>query len=202
MVDVLVFKGIAPPSPFPATAASGAPPRPNHACCEGGVGVDVCFETLPYPTQQRVQNQSGPTSGRKCYITPAFSGVPNKGDKIKVGPQVGGNATSPKHPRGSPKKGGQNQNWMPNPCLLGGPQVGGNATSPLHSREFPKKGGQNQNWMPNPCLLGGPQVGAKCYITPAFSGMPHKGDKVKAKKRQKNKNKNCPMVSPSLPIAL
>ena len=79
--------------------------------------------------------------------------------QIKVGPQVGGNATSPLHSRGSPKKGGQNQNWMPNPCLLGGPQVGGNATSLLHSRGSPKKGGQNQNWMPNPCLLGGPQVG-------------------------------------------
>ena len=25
----------------------------------------------------------GPTSGRKCYITPAFSGVPIKGDKIR-----------------------------------------------------------------------------------------------------------------------
>ena len=31
-------------------------------------------------------------------------------------------------------KGGQNQNWLPNHCLLEGPQVGGNATSPLHSR--------------------------------------------------------------------
>ena len=23
----------------------------------------------------------GPKSGQKCYITPAFSGIPNKGDK-------------------------------------------------------------------------------------------------------------------------
>ena len=28
---VLLFKSIAPPSQFPATIASGAPPRPNHA---------------------------------------------------------------------------------------------------------------------------------------------------------------------------
>ena len=27
---------------------------------------------------------TGPTSGRKCYVTPAFSGIPNKGDKIKA----------------------------------------------------------------------------------------------------------------------
>ena len=40
---VLLFKGIAPPSPFPATIASGAPPRPNHACFQGR--VDVCSET-------------------------------------------------------------------------------------------------------------------------------------------------------------
>ena len=25
----------------------------------------------------------GPKRGRKCYITPAFSGVPNKGNKIR-----------------------------------------------------------------------------------------------------------------------
>ena len=111
---------------------------------------------------------AGPTSGRKCYITPAFSGVPNKGDKIKGGPQVGGNATSPLHSRGSPKKGGQNQNWMPNPCLLGGPQVGGNATSPLHSRGSPKKGGQNQNWR-------GPQVGGNATSPLHSRGSPKKG---------------------------
>ena len=44
-----------------------------------------------------------------------------------------------------------------------GPQVGGNATSPLHSRGFPINGGQNQKR---------PASGRKCYITPAFSGIP------------------------------
>ena len=48
-----MFKGIAPPSQFPA---SGAPPRLN--------------------------------------ITLAFSGVPNKGDKIKVGPKEQGYAAA------------------------------------------------------------------------------------------------------------
>ena len=27
----------------------------------------------------------GATSGRKCYVTPAFSGVPKQGDKIRSG---------------------------------------------------------------------------------------------------------------------
>ena len=35
----------------------------------------------------------GPKRGRKCYVTPAFSGVPKQGDKVKGGPQVGGSAT-------------------------------------------------------------------------------------------------------------
>ena len=28
-------------------------------------------------------NTLGPKRGRKCYVTPAFSGVPNEGDKIR-----------------------------------------------------------------------------------------------------------------------
>ena len=121
-----------------------------------------------------------PASGRKCCITPAFSGIP--------------------------KQRGTKHNWLPKPCFLGSPQVGGNATSPLHSRGSPDKGGQNQNGLPNPCLLGAhkwaemlphpcilgdpqtkgnkirigcltlafwvPTSGRKCYATLAFSGIP------------------------------
>ena len=166
------------------------------------------------------------TSGRKCYITPAFSGVPkDMVDKIRIvaarkwaemlhhcrilgdpqrhgeqnqnwwGPQVGGNATSPLHSRRSPKDmgnkiriavahkwagmlhhrcilgdpqrhGGQNQNWW-------GPQVGGNATSPMHSRGSPKTLGKKSE-------LVGSTSGRKCYITPAFSGVPKDmGNKIK-----------------------
>ena len=50
----------------------------------------------------------GPNEVRKCYITPTFSGIPNKGE--------------------------QNQKRLPHPCLLGGPKEGGNAMSALHSR--------------------------------------------------------------------
>ena len=104
-----------------------------------------------------------------------------KGDDIRLGPQVGGNDTSPLRSRGSPNKGGQNQilahKWaemLHHPCILGDPQIeedkisigpraGGNARSPLHSRGFANKGGQNQNW---------PTSGRKYYITPAFSAIP------------------------------
>ena len=40
----------------------------------GGGGVAKGDKALP---------SGGPTSGRKCYVTPAFLMIPNKGDKIK-----------------------------------------------------------------------------------------------------------------------
>ena len=182
----------------------------------------------------------GPTSGRKCYITAAVSRIAkDMGDKIRIagahkwacmlghperhggqnqswwGQQVGGNATSPLHSRGSPKtwgtksellgatsgrkcyitpvfsgipkemgnkiRNGGAHKWaemLHHPCILGdpqrhreknqnwwGPQVGGNATSPLHSRGSPKTWGTKSE-------LVGPTSGRKCYITPVFSGIP------------------------------
>ena len=56
----------------------------------------------------------GPKRGRKCHVTLAFSGIPNKGEQI--------------------------QNWLPHPCLLGGPKEDGNSTKPLHSRGSPRRG--------------------------------------------------------------
>ena len=34
------------------------------------------------PVSSIVLEGWGPKKGRKCYVTPAFSGVPNKGDKM------------------------------------------------------------------------------------------------------------------------
>ena len=119
----------------------------HHPCVLGG-------------PQTRGQSQRWPTSERKCYISPAFSGVPKQGDKIKGGPKVGGTATLPLRSRGSPKTGTKSKvahKWaelLHHPSVLGGPQTRG----------------QNQWW---------PTSGRKCYITPAFSGVPKQGDKVK-----------------------
>ena len=125
----------------------------------------------------------GPKRGRNCYVTPAFSGVPNA------------------------KRVCQNQMWLPHPCLLGGPKEGRNATSPLHSRRSPTKGNKIRSgcltpaflgtqkraeMQRHPCILGdpqqrgtksevaasplpswGPKRGRKCCVTPAFSRVPN-----------------------------
>ena len=173
----------------------------------------------------------------ECYIIPAFSGVPEQGDKVNGGPQVGGTATLRLRSWGSPNKTTKSSlahKWaevLHHPCVLGGPptggqsqrwptrwrnshiipafsgvpeqgdevnggaQVGGSATSSLHSRGSPNKGTTSMvahKWaevLHHPCVLGGPKTrgqdqrwptsGRKCYITPAFSGVPKHGDKVK-----------------------
>ena len=119
----------------------------HHPCVLGG-------------PQTRRRSQRWPTSGRRCYITPAFSGVPKQGDKVNGGPQVGGSATSPIGSWGSPNKGTKSMvahKWaevLHHPCVLRGPQTRG----------------QSQWW---------PTSGRNCCITPAFSGVPKNGDNVK-----------------------
>ena len=119
----------------------------HHHCVLGG-------------PQTRGQSQRCPTSGRKCYITLAFLGVPKQGDKVKGAPQVGRIAISPLPSWGSPNKGTKSKvahKWakeIHHPCVLGGPQTRG----------------QIQRW---------PTSGQNCYITPAFLGVPKQGDKVK-----------------------
>ena len=41
-------------------------------------------------------------------------------------------------------------------------------------------------------LIGRPKSGRKCYITPVFSGVPNKGDKIKATKTKSKKFPLCP----------
>ena len=171
----------------------------HHPCVLGG-------------PQTRGQSQRCPTSGQNCCITPAFSGVPKQGDKIKSGPQMGRIATSPLRLEG-PQTRGQSQ-WCPTSgqnCYItpafsgvpkqgdkvkGAPQVGRIATSPLRSWGSTNKGTKSKvphKWaelLHHPCVLGGPQTrgqsqrcptsGQNCYITPAFSGVPKQGDKIKS----------------------
>ena len=114
-------------------------------------------------------HSQGPKTGRNCYVTPAFSGVPNAkcGDKIVIryltpafsraqtwvellrnlcileGPQrqvQGENQIGLPHP--FLLRGAQKrEGLLRNPCILGGPQ-----------RQVQ---GENRNWLPHPCILAG-----------------------------------------------
>ena len=145
---------------FITPAFSGVPKQGDNAKGGPQVGGLLHHPCVLGGPQTRGQSQRWPTSGRKCYITPAFWGVPKQGDKVKGGPQVGGSATSPLCSRGSPNKGTQSMvahKWaevLHHPCVLGGTQTRG----------------QSERW---------PTSGRKCYITPAFSAVPKHGDKVK-----------------------
>ena len=134
-------------SGYLTTAFSGAPKRAvllrNH-CILGGPqrqarGTKSEVPASPLPSR-------GPTNGRKCYITLAFSGVPNT-------------------------KGGEK--WFSHPCLLRGPQMGGNATSPLHSWGHPTAStGTKSEVATSPLPSHTPTNGRKCYVTRAFSRVP------------------------------
>ena len=78
----------------------------------------------------------GPKKGRKCYVTPAFSGVFNKGEQNqKSKPTL--RITMMQH---ATKRGFKDCPGFLNSSGRLGPKEGGNATSPLHSRGSPTKG--------------------------------------------------------------
>ena len=108
-------------------------------------GTKLNMATSPLPSW-------GPTSGWKCYITPAFSGVPKQGDRIKSG--------------------------FLTPTFSGAPKSGV-ATYPLNSRESPKKGTVSKGATPF-LPSRGPTSWRNYYVTPAFSGVPTQGDKIKS----------------------
>ena len=93
----------------------------------------------------------GPKRGRKCYVTPAFLQASNKRDIIRSGYLTPATLEAQKRAE-----------VLRNPCILGGPRQKGQevAISPLPS------------W--------GPKRGRKCYITPAFSRVPHKVNKIRS----------------------
>ena len=87
----------------------------------------------------------GPKIGRKCYVTLAFSGIPNKGE--------------------------QNHNWLPHPCLLRHTKEGRNAMSALHSRGSSPKGKKIRSGWPTPAFLGA-QKRAEVLHHPCVLGGP------------------------------
>ena len=71
----------------------------------------------------------GPKRGRNCYVTLAFSGVPNakRGRKIRIG------SLTPAF-SGVPGQKGTTWELQPRPCRFGGPKEGAIETQPLRSQ--------------------------------------------------------------------
>ena len=68
------------PMPQPSSTTHG-----HHCNIVGGLIKKSSFPAMQVKDCPGFLNSTGrlgPKRGRKCYVTPAFSGVPNKGDKI------------------------------------------------------------------------------------------------------------------------
>ena len=157
----------------------GKATRPLHSPGSHNKGTKSEVVASPPPS-------SGPTSGRKCYVTTTFSGVPQQGDKIRSGclsPALFGahkwaEVLCNPYILREPQTREQNQKWLPHPCLLGGLEVGGSATQPLHSRGYPNKGTKLEV-VASPLPSLGPTSGRQCYTTRTFSEVPKQGNKIR-----------------------
>ena len=142
-----------------------------------GTKFKVVASTLP---------SRGTRRGRKCYVTPAFSGVPNakRGKENQKwsptkGNKIGGGCLTPAFSRG-PKR----VQMLRHPCIVGGPQRqarGGKL------EVVPNKGEQNWKWLPRPCLLEGPQEGgnATSPLHSRGSPTPSAGRKIRSGPQQR-----------------
>ena len=136
--------------------------KTNRDTRQRGTNIEV---VLPSP---------GPKGGRKCYGTPTFSGIPNKGEQNQNWSPAKGNKmrTSPMHSRGP--KGGRK--WYATPEFSGFPKKIGQ-----HEKTSPTKGikikcGYNPaisraqrraEMLRHPCILGDPKKrGAKSEVVP------------------------------------
>ena len=154
----------------------------------------------------------GPKGGRKCCVTLAFAGIPDKGKQhlkwlphphLLRGPKVGRNATSRLHSRGSATKGNKIRSGCLTPafsgdekradlghhlCILGDSQrqAGG-----AKCEVAPQKGEQNHNCPPHPCLLGGRKESGNAMSPLHSRGSPTPSARSKIKKWSLTKAKRA-----------
>ena len=145
------------------------------------------------PSFRNSTGRLGPKRGRKCYVTPAFSGVPNKGGRNQKSKSTIGvtmmlleskcgfkdcpgflNSTG----RLGPKRG---RKCYVTPAFLGVPNKGGQNQKSKSTLGVTmmllesKRGFKDCPGFLNSTGKLGPKRGRKCYVTPAFSGVPNKG---------------------------
>ena len=96
---------------------------------------------------------SGAKTRAEFLRNPYTLGGPNKGDKVTIG--------------------------YPTPIFTGDKKEGGSATSPMHYRGFRAKGTRSEV-AASPLSSPGPKRGRNGYVTPTFSGVPNKGEKIRS----------------------
>ena len=145
----------------------------RHPCILGGPqhqarGTKSEVVASPLPSR-------GPKRRRKCYFTPAFLGIANANcsEQNQKWPHTKGNKITSGCLTPAFSGGQKRAEMLHHPCILGDPQRQARGAK---SEVAPNKGEQNQKWLSHPCLLGGPKRGRKCYVAPAFSGVPYKGE--------------------------
>ena len=98
--------------------------------------------TSPLPSR-------GPKKERNCYVTPAFSGVPNAQSREKI------------------------RSGYLTPAFSGAQKQGGIAMEALHSRgSATPSAGRESEVATSPLRSRQPKKGQNCYVTHAFSGSP------------------------------
>ena len=107
---------------------------------EGPKRGQNCYATAAFLGTPNAKLGEKSKSGRNCCVTPAFLGVPNakRGEKIRsdypnlafAGAQKKAELLHNPCILGDPQRQarGQNQKWLPHPCLLRGRKEGGIAT--------------------------------------------------------------------------
>ena len=170
-------------------------------------GAEKRAEMLRHPYILRVSPTPMAEANKKWFLTKgeenrsgcltlAFSGAQKRVEMLRHTCILGGPQRQAPGAKSEvvPNKGVNKQKWLPQPFLLGGPKEGGNATSTLHSgdsptpiagrliRSLPQQRGKQTEVAPSALPSRGPKRGSKCYITPAFLGVPN------AKRGQENQN--------------
>ena len=128
----------------------------------------------------------GPKRGRNCYVSAAFSGIPNTkgGQKIRDGYLTRALSGAKKRAellcdpyilRGPQRQTrGENQEWLPHLCLLEGEKKDGVTMYPVHSHRSPTPSTATTSEKATPPLPSrGPKGRRKCYIIREFSGIPN-----------------------------
>ena len=139
----------------------------------------------------------GPKRGRKCYVTPAFSRVPNKGGQNQKSKRTLGVTMMLLVPKRGFKDcpgflnstgaiGAQKRaEMLRHPCILAGPQQRGQNqvyARGHHDAPSTKAGFKDCPGFLNSTGRLGPKRGRKCYVTPASSRVPkERGTKSEVK---------------------